>query len=133
MMSGLIAADEKDYSTAYSYFYETFEGYRSLNDPTAGLAFKFMLFSKVMNKQADDALNLINSSVALKYQTVDIEAMKEVAQASKQKSLLLFEKCKEVYRAQLLEDFVITRHFLFLYNNLLEENLKKIILPYSEV
>ena len=31
MMSGLIAADEKDYATAYSYFYETFEGYRSMN------------------------------------------------------------------------------------------------------
>jgi 26S proteasome regulatory subunit N6 len=35
-MSGLIAVDEKDYTTGYSYFYETFEGYRSLNDPTAG-------------------------------------------------------------------------------------------------
>lgn len=32
-MSGLIATDEKDYVTAYSYFYETFEGYRSMNDP----------------------------------------------------------------------------------------------------
>ena len=49
-MSGLIAADEKDYNTSYSYFYETFEGYRSLNDPLAGTAFKFMLFSKIMNK-----------------------------------------------------------------------------------
>lgn len=49
-MSGLIATDEKDYITAYSYFYETFEGYRSLNDPQAGLAFKFMLFSKIMSK-----------------------------------------------------------------------------------
>lgn len=28
---------------------------------------------------------------------------------------------------------VIKRHFDFLYNNLLEDNLKKIILPYSEV
>jgi len=59
--------------------------------------------------------------------------MKEVAQASKQRSLLLFEKCKELYKAQLLEDVVINRHFLLLYNKLLEENLKKIILPYSEV
>ena len=50
MMSGLIAADEKDYGTAYSYFYETFEGYRSMNDSNAGLAFKFMLFSKIMNR-----------------------------------------------------------------------------------
>ena len=104
MMSGLIAADEKDYNTSYSYFYETFEGYRSMNDPTAAFAFKFMLFSKIMNKQPDDALNLINSSVALKFQNTDTEAMKEVAQASKQQSLLLFEKCKEVYKQQLLED-----------------------------
>mgnify|MGYP001088897978 CR=1 FL=1 len=68
MMSGLIGADEKDYSTSYSYFYETFEGYRSMNMHTlAGQAFKFMIFSKIMNKQPDDCLNLINSSVSLKY------------------------------------------------------------------
>ena len=78
-MSGLIAADEKDYNTAYSYFYETFEGYRSLNDPQAATSFKFMLFSKIMNRQSDDALNLINSAVALKYQGRDVDAMKEVA------------------------------------------------------
>lgn len=49
-MSGLISVDEKDYNTAFSYFYETFEGYRSMNDPLAGTAFKFMLFSKIMNR-----------------------------------------------------------------------------------
>lgn len=84
MMSGLICADEKDYNTAYSYFYETFEGYRSMNDPNAGNAFKFMLFSKIMSRNSDDALNLINSAVALKYQGRDVDAMKEVAQANKQ-------------------------------------------------
>jgi 26S proteasome regulatory subunit N6 len=31
-MSGLIAADEKDYILSYSYFYETFEGYRAMNE-----------------------------------------------------------------------------------------------------
>ena len=67
-MSGLIAADEKDYILAYSYFYETFEGYRAMNDTVrAGHAFKFMLFSKVMNKQPEDALNLMNSAISLKY------------------------------------------------------------------
>ena len=35
-MSGLIATDEKDYTTAYSYFYETFEGYRSMGKAEAG-------------------------------------------------------------------------------------------------
>lgn len=95
MMSGLIAADEKDYATSYSYFYETFEGYRSMNElPLAGVAFKFMLFSKIMNKQPEDCLNLINSSVSLKFQNRDVEAMKAVANASKQQNLLMFEKCK---------------------------------------
>ena len=80
MMSGLIAADEKDYHTAYSYFYETFEGYRSMNEiEYAGMAFKFMLFSKVMSKQPDDTLNLINSSISLKFQNREVEAMKAVA------------------------------------------------------
>jgi 26S proteasome regulatory subunit N6 len=84
-MSGLIAADEKDYTTAYSYFYETFEGYRSMNElEFAAEAFKFMLFSKVMNRQPDDTLNLINSSVSLKFQNRETEAMKAVAQAAKQ-------------------------------------------------
>ena len=83
-MSGLISADEKDYNTSYSYFYETFEGYRSMNEVAlAGFAFKFMLFSKVMSKNPDDCLNLINSSVSLKYQNRDVEAMKSVANAAK--------------------------------------------------
>jgi 26S proteasome regulatory subunit N6 len=56
-MSGLISADEKDYKTAYSYFYETFEGYRSMNEfEYAGYAFKFMLFSKIMDRLSQDAL-----------------------------------------------------------------------------
>jgi len=132
-MSGLIATDEKDYTTAYSYFYETFEGYRSMGDAQAGTAFKFMLFSKIMNKQSDDALNLINSAIALKYQSRDIEAMKEVAQANKQQNLLAFERCKEIYGHELLDNYVIRRYFNFLYSSLLEDNLRKIIEPYSEV
>ncbi|TNV78651.1 hypothetical protein FGO68_gene14674 [Halteria grandinella] len=133
MMSGLIATDEKDYTTAYSYFYETFEGYRSLGEASAGHAFKFMLFSKIMNKQSDDALNLINSAVALKYQGRDVDAMKEVALANKGQNLLAFERVKEVYKQELLGDFVINRHFTLLYSSLLEDNLRKIIEPYSEV
>ena len=72
--------------------------------------------------------------MSLKFQgTLDLEAMKDVAQANKQQNLLLFEKCKQKYPGQLIEDPLVHRHFNELYNNLLEENLKKIILPYEEV
>ena len=83
-MSGMLAADEKDYTTAYSYFYETFEGYRSMNESEkAGHTFKFMLFSKIMGRQSEDALALINSALALKYQGPNVTAMKAVALANK--------------------------------------------------
>jgi 26S proteasome regulatory subunit N6 len=131
-MSGLIAADEKDYILAYSYFYETFEGYRAMNDTVrAGHAFKFMLFSKVMNKQPEDALNLMNSAISLKYQSRYLEAMKEMALASKHQSLAQFQKCASTYEHELFDDLLIRRHFNMLYNSLLEENLRKIIEPYS--
>jgi hypothetical protein len=49
----------------------------------AGVVFKFMLFSKIMGKMPEDAINLINSALSLKYQNREVEAMKAVAQASK--------------------------------------------------
>lgn len=62
MMSGILHAEEHDYKTAYvwmcaasslicnrySYFFESFEGYNSLDDPLAIQALKYMLLSKIM-------------------------------------------------------------------------------------
>lgn len=42
------AAEEKDWKTAYSYFFEAFEGYDSIDSPRAITALKYMLLCKIV-------------------------------------------------------------------------------------
>ena len=86
--SGILNAEEKDFATAYSYFFEAFEQYNNLNASTKALmSLKCMLLCKIMNDDADDVTNIVTSKSGLKYMGPDLEAMQLVAKARKQSSL----------------------------------------------
>jgi 26S proteasome regulatory subunit N6 len=134
LQSGVLhAADERDFKTAYSYFYEAFEGYDSIDSPKALIALKYMLLSKIMLNTPEDVQSIISGKLALRYAGPEVEAMKSIAQASHKRSLADFQKTLVDYKKELVEDTIIRAHLDTLYDTMLGQNLCRIIEPYSRV
>jgi len=133
MQAGIVAAEEKDYKTAYSYFFEAFQGFTTLDDPRAVRNLKYMLLCKIMTQDSQDVTNLLSGQIALKYSGKELDAMKAVAAAHTSRSLLEFEKALSVYEKELSEDLIVHSHLSALYDTLLEQNLLRLIEPFSKV
>ncbi|KAK9485056.1 hypothetical protein V1527DRAFT_519954 [Lipomyces starkeyi] len=131
MQSGILHAEDKDYKTAFSYFVEALEGYSSQEDSRAISVLKYMLLCKIMLNLTDDVHSLLTGKMAQKYAGRDIEAMKAVAAAHSNRSLKEFEEALETYKTELSSDPIIRSHFSALYDTLLEQNLVRVIEPFS--
>ncbi|KAF7313229.1 putative 26S proteasome non-atpase regulatory subunit Rpn6 [Mycena kentingensis (nom. inval.)] len=162
IQSGILHAEEKDYKTAYSYFFEAFESQASAASfapaqgkvegadgglPTVATgepidtdgkgaleALKYMLLCKVMLNLPEDVHSLLSIKLALKYaQLRDVESMRAIARAHQDRNLADFEKALRDYKEELSSDPTIRSHLAALYDTLLEQNLLRIVEPYSVV
>ena len=131
--SGTLHAEEKDFKTAYSYFYEAFEQLSNLDDSRAVSVLKYMLLCKIMAGEIGDVNGIISSKGGLKYAGPDVDALRAVAKAYDDRSLGEFQSTLEVYKEQLHDDAVVHAHLSDLYSMMLEQNLKRLIEPYSRV
>ncbi|ONH67889.1 hypothetical protein BON22_1838 [Cyberlindnera fabianii] len=133
-MSGILHAEDKDYKTAFSYFYEAFENYNTQSDEKNSIkVLKYMLLCKIMLNLIDEVKQILTSKYASKYNSKDIDAMKSISQAYANRSLKEFEQALLVYGKELSSDPIIKSHFNDLYDTLLEQNLVKVIEPFSVV
>eukprot|EP00123_Amoebidium_parasiticum_P022227 comp8264_c0_seq1/m.3684 comp8264_c0_seq1/g.3684 ORF comp8264_c0_seq1/g.3684 comp8264_c0_seq1/m.3684 type:complete len:424 (-) comp8264_c0_seq1:82-1353(-) len=133
LQSGILQAEEKDYKTAYSYFYEAFEGYDSIEHSLARNALKCMLLCKIMLSLPEDVHSIISGKLALKYSGSHIDAMRAIATAHANRSLKEFEDVLKKYKEELSDDPIIQSHLADLYSTLLEQNLCRLIEPFSRV
>lgn len=133
LQSGILHAEEKDFKTAYSYFYEAFEGYDSIDSPHAVAALKYMLLCKIMLGSPEDVQSIVSGKMALKYAGVELEAMQNIAKASKNRSISELEKVVAEHTKHVSSDPIVKSHLAALNSALLEQNLLRIIEPYSKV
>jgi len=132
--SGILAAREKDFRTAYSYFYEAFEAFNAADKTSkAKENMKLMLLTKIMQNRPQETKQITNSKSGLKYDGPQIEAMQAVAAAHEERCLKKFEKVLNQYKAQLELDPIIKYHLTGLNETLLEQNVLRILEPFSRV
>ncbi|CEL93555.1 unnamed protein product [Vitrella brassicaformis CCMP3155] len=133
LQAGVLHAQEKDYKTSFSYFYESFEAFNVADDPRALTALKYQLLAKIMCNQAGEVNSLISAKSGLKYVGKETEALVAVAKCHEQRSLKMFERTLEEYKPQLENDPIVRRHITDLNETLVEQNLLRILEPFSRV
>jgi 26S proteasome regulatory subunit N6 len=134
MQSGMLHAEDKDFNTAYSYFIEALEGYHSQEDEAkATSALQYMLLCKIMLNSVNEVNSILAGKQAMRYGGSNLEAMKAVARAHSNRSLEEYEKALSDFRYELGGDVFIRNHLRRLYDAMLEQNLIKVIEPFSRV
>merc|ERR1712039_22186 len=134
LWSGIIAAREKDYRTSFSYFYEAFEAFNAAENLEKGkTAMKYQLLSKIMQNRAAETSTIINSKSGLKYASPEIDAMGAIATSLQDRALKQFEEVRAKYKQQIDEDPIIHFHLEGLNETLLEQNILRILEPFSRV
>jgi len=131
--AGCLHAEEKDFKTAFSYFYEALENFDSIQHARGIDCLKYMLLCKIMMNSPDEVAAIINGKPGMRHQGAAIEAMRAVATAHKQRSLHDFEAALATHAAHLGADPIISTQLNALYDMLLQENICRIIEPYSRV
>merc|ERR1712093_575447 len=112
---------------------QALEGLSSQDDPRASAALKYMLLCKVMLNLPEDVTSITSSKLAKRYAGADVDAMKAVAAAHENRSLEEYQEALRAHKSQLSDDPIIRNHLAALYDTLLEQNIVRVIEPYSRV
>jgi len=132
IQAGTLASEDEDYKTAFSYFYEAFEGHNSLKQRAmATRCLKYMILVQVMTGAVSDARSLIGGKQGVQYSGAAVEAMRAVVEAYADRSLAAFQTALADFKAEIVDDAFISRHLQRLYQKMLEGNLARLVEPFS--
>lgn len=137
LMSGILNAQESDFDTSFSYFFESFENYqlqKNIDELNSVKVLKYMLLCKIMLGKIDEGKLILKQKNVQKFiNKRDIEAMDQVSNSYNDRSLKKLEDCLKQYNKELTLDPIIRFHLRDLYDTLFQKNLLKLIEPYSTI
>uniref|UniRef100_A0AAF5HYB2 PCI domain-containing protein n=2 Tax=Strongyloides stercoralis TaxID=6248 RepID=A0AAF5HYB2_STRER len=133
MHSGAIFLIEKEYHTAFSYFYEALESYDNNNKKKEAIqAIQYLCLTKLIMNKPDEVKNFISSKFGIKYYGEELYCMEQMANAVEKKCVKLFDTVVKNYPT-LQEDAVIRSFLKNLYNFMFDQDILRVIKPYSFV
>ena len=132
IQAGTLASEDEDYKTAFSYFYEAFEGHGSLKQRAmATRCLKYMILVQIMTGSVEEARGLISGKQGVEYAGVSVDAMRAVVEAYADRSLAAFQAALADFKEEIVDDAFISRHLQRLYQRMLEANLARLVEPFS--
>lgn len=135
LLNGMYLCDERSFDTSVSYFIESLESFlQDKQGANAKVALRYIILSKILAGKYDDALAVLDwkSANSLKDDHL-VRLLCHIAKVCKKRDLKTYSDLLHNNRAAIEGDNYIFRHLRYLYNVLLDNNILKIIEPYSHV
>lgn len=133
LRAGMLSCRENDYATAESYFHEAKENLSVLGYvKEASIALKYGLFCKIMSNNFADVHNMIQQEPT-EYINNHIVAIEELSNVYQKRQYQSLSQLLVKYPLELASDPLISDQLTTIRSGLLEEQIKKILAPYSRV
>uniref|UniRef100_A0A0N4ZYW0 PCI domain-containing protein n=1 Tax=Parastrongyloides trichosuri TaxID=131310 RepID=A0A0N4ZYW0_PARTI len=133
MHSGAIFLTEKEYRTAFSYFYEALENYDANNKrEEAIMAIKYLCITKLMMNKPEEVKNFMSSKFGIKYYGEELHFIEEMASAVSKKCVRQFDSIVKK-NPSLQKDAVIKSSLKGLYDFMFDQDILRVVKPYTAV
>jgi len=135
LLSGIYICDERNYSVASSYFIEALEGFTLDKMYVEGcLSLKYLILSKILAKKWDEISIILKNKNTLRHLNDEmIKVLLKIGDICKNRDLKSYNDVLLKHSEQIQTDPFIFAHLQYLYDILLNNNIIKIIEPYSIV
>merc|ERR1719412_1120621 len=132
--SGVLACLTGDYKTAFSFFYEAFEGFDTAGDRSPEGALVYMVLSKTVSGKHSEVPGILSGKNTLAYEgAMGLKVCLDVAKAAKEKAVKELASVATKYKEYIENDMLIRKTLETFHKKLLKENILRVLKSYSRV